>query len=376
MAHLAADTIVLIHGLWMTPLAWEHWVKRYEERGFKVITPGYPGVEQGLAGVEALRRDPSSLADLGVREVFDHLADVISKLETKPIIMGHSFGGTFVQLLLDAGFGTAGVSIDGAAVKGVLALPFSEIRATFPVLHNPANLHRAVPITADEFHYAFTNNLSDHESKIVYDRYAVPVPARILFQGGFANFTPHASTTYNFANDDRAPLLFIAGGNDHILPPAVQHENFEKNVKHSEAITAYKLFPGRSHYTLDAGDGRVLGQVSLSKDRMKMPSELSGGMRKRAGLARALVLEPKILLADEPSSGLDRITASEIDQLLLEQKAEHGTTILVVTHDVHGARRVGDRFAVFDKGDLIAFGTAAEVEQSEYETARRLISEE
>jgi phospholipid/cholesterol/gamma-HCH transport system ATP-binding protein len=111
-------------------------------------------------------------------------------------------------------------------------------------------------------------------------------------------------------------------------------------------------------------------------DRMKMPSELSGGMRKRAGLARALVLEPKILLADEPSSGLDRITASEIDQLLLEQKAEHGTTILVVTHDVHGARRVGDRFAVFDKGDLIAFGTAVEVEQSEHETARRLISEQ
>jgi phospholipid/cholesterol/gamma-HCH transport system ATP-binding protein len=121
---------------------------------------------------------------------------------------------------------------------------------------------------------------------------------------------------------------------------------------------------------------RVLGQVSLSMDRQKMPSELSGGMRKRAGLARALVLEPKILLADEPSSGLDRITASEIDQLLLDQKAEHGTTILVVTHDVHGARRVGDRFAVFDNGDLIAFGTAAEVEQSEHKTARRLISEE
>jgi phospholipid/cholesterol/gamma-HCH transport system ATP-binding protein len=132
----------------------------------------------------------------------------------------------------------------------------------------------------------------------------------------------------------------------------------------------------KSQDEIEAIIDRVLGQVSLSMDRMKMPSELSGGMRKRAGLARALVLEPKILLADEPSSGLDRITASEIDQLLLEQKAEHGTTILVVTHDVHGARRVGDRFAVFDKGDLIAFGTAAEVEQSEHETARRLISEE
>ena len=132
----------------------------------------------------------------------------------------------------------------------------------------------------------------------------------------------------------------------------------------------------KSQDEIEAIIDRVLGQVSLSMDRMKMPSELSGGMRKRAGLARALVLEPKILLADEPSSGLDRITASEIDQLLLEQKAEHETTILVVTHDVHGARRVGDRFAVFDKGDLIAFGTAAEVEQSEHETARRLISEE
>ena len=242
-------TVVLIHGLWMTPLSWEHWVARYEQRGIRLITPGYPGIESGTSGVEALRRDPTPLANLGVREVFDHLSEVITALDTKPIIMGHSFGGAFVQLLLDAGFGAAGVSIDGAAVKGVRALPFSEIKATFPVLHNPANLHRAVPITEKDFHYAFTNNLSVEESKAVYDRYAVPVSGRILFQGGFANFTPDAATTYNFANDDRAPLLFIAGGNDHILPPAVQHENFEKNAKHSRAVTAYKLFPGRCHYT-------------------------------------------------------------------------------------------------------------------------------
>jgi phospholipid/cholesterol/gamma-HCH transport system ATP-binding protein len=119
----------------------------------------------------------------------------------------------------------------------------------------------------------------------------------------------------------------------------------------------------------------VLGQVGLVGDKQKMPSKLSGGMRKRAGLARALVLEPKVLLADEPSSGLDRITAAEIDELLLKQKAERGTTVIVVTHDVHGARRVGDRFAVLDKGELVAFGTASDVEQSENETARRLISE-
>ncbi len=121
---------------------------------------------------------------------------------------------------------------------------------------------------------------------------------------------------------------------------------------------------------------KVLGQVGLAGDKAKMPAALSGGMRKRAGLARALVLEPKILLADEPSSGLDRITASEIDELLLRQKTEHQTTVIVVTHDVHGARRVGDRFAVFDKGDLIAYGTSSQVERSEHETARKLISEQ
>lgn len=131
----------------------------------------------------------------------------------------------------------------------------------------------------------------------------------------------------------------------------------------------------KSREEIDETVTSVLQQVGLAGDTRKKPSALSGGMRKRAGLARALVLEPKILLADEPSSGLDRITASEIDELFLRRRAEHNTTIVVVTHDVHGARRVGDKFAVLDKGDLVAFGTAAEVERSDHETARRLISE-
>ena len=129
--------------------------------------------------------------------------------------------------------------------------------------------------------------------------------------------------------------------------------------------------PEEIDFTID----RVLGQVGLACDKTKMPSELSGGMRKRAGLARALVLEPRILLADEPSSGLDRITASEIDELMLRQKAEYKTTLIIVTHDIHGARRVADRVLVLDRGKLIAQGTVAEVEQSENEIARRLISE-
>jgi phospholipid/cholesterol/gamma-HCH transport system ATP-binding protein len=126
---------------------------------------------------------------------------------------------------------------------------------------------------------------------------------------------------------------------------------------------------GEIDYVVD----RVLGQVGLAGDKAKMPSELSGGMRKRAGLARALMLEPKILLADEPSSGLDRITASEIDELLLQRKAEHQTTLVVVTHDIHGARRVADRLLVLDRGRLIAQGTVAEVEHSGNEIARKLI---
>jgi pimeloyl-ACP methyl ester carboxylesterase len=263
MTSAGSKTIVLIHGLWMTPLAWEGWVARYEAQGYTVLTPGYPGVGDGTAGVQALRDDPSPLADLGVREVLDHLTQVISDLPEPPILIGHSFGGTFAQMLLGAGYGSAGISVDGAAVKGIKALPFSEIRATFPVLKNPANLHRAVPITPEQFHYAFTNTLTEAESQVAYDRYAVPVPARILFQGGLANFTHDAATTYDFANDDRAPLLFIAGGKDHILPPAVQHENYEKNAKHSTAITAYKLFEGRDHFTCGAPGWEAVADFAL-----------------------------------------------------------------------------------------------------------------
>jgi pimeloyl-ACP methyl ester carboxylesterase len=245
----ASTTVVLIHGLWMTPLAWEHWVQRYEARGVTVLTPGYPGIGPGEAGVQALRADPDAVAGIGVREIMDHLAGIIGALDAPPVIMGHSFGGTFAQLLAGAGLGSAAVSIDGAGVKGVKAMPFSEVRSTFPVLRNPANDKRGVGLSPAEFHYAFTNTLTGAQSQAAYDRYAAPTPGRVLFQGGLANFTHHAATTFDFADDDRAPLLFISGGSDHILPPAVQRENYDKNVKHSAAITAHKVFDGRDHYT-------------------------------------------------------------------------------------------------------------------------------
>lgn len=129
----------------------------------------------------------------------------------------------------------------------------------------------------------------------------------------------------------------------------------------------------KSDQEIDEIIDRVLHQVGLGGDREKMPLELSGGMKKRAGLARALVLEPEILMVDEPSSGLDRITASEIDDLLIEQKRR--TTMIIVTHDVHGARRIGDRFAVLDQGRLAALGKPEDLKEHENETVRKLVTE-
>jgi len=240
------DTIVLVHGLWMTALSWENWVKRYEDRGFRVIARSWPGMEEDI---DALRRDPSQVATLGITEIVEHYEEIIENLDHPPVIMGHSFGGLMTQILLDRGFGAAGVAISSAAAKGVLLLPFSTLKVVAPALGNPFNVHRAVPLSAEQFHYAFTNNLSKEESLTVYQRYAVPGPDHVLFQAGLANFNPHAATTVDFQNNDRAPLLMIAGEYDHISPPSVVEANTKLYCK-SSAVTEYSLFPGRTHYIL------------------------------------------------------------------------------------------------------------------------------
>jgi pimeloyl-ACP methyl ester carboxylesterase len=257
------STVVLIHGLWMTPLAWENWVTRYQERGFTVLTPGYPGIGQGEAGLMELRANPDAVAGVGVREIMDHLTGVIEDLDTPPIIMGHSFGGTFAQLLVGNGLGAAAVCIDSAAVKGINAMPLSEVRSVLPVLDNPANIGKASTLTPKQFHYAFTNAQDDAVSATAYERYSAPTPAKVLFQGGFAAVTPHASTTFNFADDDRAPLLFISGGSDHILPTVVQEHNYRKCAKHSAAVAAHTVFPGRDHYTCGEPGWEAVADLAL-----------------------------------------------------------------------------------------------------------------
>ncbi len=239
--------IVLIHGLWMTPRSWEHWIAHYERRGYQVLAPAYPGLE---VEVEALREDPSPIEALTVPETVAHFEGIIRELDRPPFIMGHSFGGVITQILLDHGLGAAGVAIDSVPAEGVRVVPRSQIKATFPVLENPANRHRAVPFSVKQFHYAFTNTLDDEETAKVYERYHVAAPGSWVWGGILANLTPgHQDTWVNFANDERAPLLFIAGGEDHIMPPEVNRSNADHYGK-STAHTDFKEFPGRSHFTV------------------------------------------------------------------------------------------------------------------------------
>lgn len=241
-----SKTIVLIHGLWMTALCWENWVKRYTSEGYRVIAESWPGMN---GDIEQLRQDPSPIANLGINEIVDHYEAIIRGLDSPPIIIGHSFGGLITEILLDRGNGSAGVAIGPAPVKGIIFLPFSTLKVTFPALSNPANNHRAVPLTPEQFQYAFTNTMSDEESLQAFNRYAVPGPDHVLFQAAFANFNSHAATAVDFDNGNRAPLLLISGGLDHVSPASVVEANF-KLFRNSSAITDYKEFPQRSHYTL------------------------------------------------------------------------------------------------------------------------------
>lgn len=257
---ITPDTIVLIHGLWLTPLSWEQWIDRFSRRGYKVLAPSWPGME---GTIEDLRRNPDKVAGLSVSEIVDHYDAILRKLTRPPIIMGHSFGGLFTQILLDRGLGAAGVAIDSAPVKGVLILPFSELKVGWPALRNPANVHKAMQPTAEQFHYAFGNLLSEEESRAVYDRYAVPGPDHVLFQASLANFNPHAATAVNFHNDSRAPLLLIAGGKDHVVPASVTRANFNLYRK-SKAVTELKEYPDRSHYTVGQAGWEEVADYALA----------------------------------------------------------------------------------------------------------------
>jgi pimeloyl-ACP methyl ester carboxylesterase len=254
------DTIVLIHGLWMTPRSWEHWIPRYESRGFKVLAPAYPGFE---VEVEALREDPTPIEQATIDGVADHYERIIRRLGKPPIIIGHSFGGTLTQLLLDRGLGAAGVVINSALVKGIKVVPLSQIRSLFTFLDSPAHRHQAVGYTPKQFNYAFTNVISLEETQPIYNRYHIPAPGRIIWDGVLANISRHSPAAVDFKRKGRAPLLFIAGGEDHIMPASVNTSNYKKYLK-SDGIVDYVEFAGRPHFMVGLDDWESIADLALA----------------------------------------------------------------------------------------------------------------
>ena len=251
------DTVVLIHGLWMTPLSWEHWAARYESRGYRVLDPAWPGLEGSVA---ELRRDPSPIARVTAAGILDHYDEIIRELERPPVIMGHSFGGAFTQVLLDRGLGAAGVGIDAATTKGVLKLPLSTLRSSWGILRNPANRKRAVEFTSKQFRYAFGNTLAPDESDAAWERYAVPGAGAVLFEGANANLKRHSPFRVDYRKADRAPLLFIAGGADHVVPPSATRANVKK---YKSGTVEYREFPGRSHFTVGEAGWEEVADFAL-----------------------------------------------------------------------------------------------------------------
>jgi alpha-beta hydrolase superfamily lysophospholipase len=238
-------TIVLIPGLWMTALCWEHWVKHYSNKGYCIVARSWPGME---GDIQQLRRDPSSFASLGLKDVVDHYEQIIRELETPPIIIGHGIGGLVTQILLDRGWGAAGVAVASAPVKEIARLPLSILKLAFSVLGNSFK-NKTASLTRKQFHRAFANSLTETQSLAAFERYAVPGVSRVLLQTAFANFASHTAATVNSRNDARAPLLLLAGGKDRVTPSSLVKANFDL-YRESKAETDYKEFSDQAHFTL------------------------------------------------------------------------------------------------------------------------------
>ena len=218
-------------------------MERYESRGYRVLAPSWPGLE---GEVEALNRDPSPLTKLDVTKIVDHYDGIIRGLDSPPIIIGHSLGGTIMQLLLARDLPAAGVGVAPGTVRGVPDLPISTLRVGRPVLGRPFNRGNATPLNRKQFQYAFANTLSREESDAIYDRYHVPAANRVLAEVAFATLARNESVTVDFEKA-RPPMLSIAFEHDHIIPPKVVRHNVEKYSK-SPAITEFKEFSGRPHF--------------------------------------------------------------------------------------------------------------------------------
>jgi pimeloyl-ACP methyl ester carboxylesterase len=250
-------TIVLIPGLWMTALCWQNWVKHYSDKGYLVIARSWPGME---GSIEQLRRGPGGLASLGITKIVDHYEHIIRELETPPLIIGNGFGGLATQILLDRGWGAAGVAIASSPIKGILRRP--TISMVGAILGDALKDRKVISLTAAQFYRRYANTLSESESRAAFERYVVPGPTRMLLQTAFANFVPQAATSVNFRNNTRAPLLLVAAGEDLITPPSLVKANFDLYGQ-SKAETDYKEFRDKSHFIIGEKDWEKVADYVL-----------------------------------------------------------------------------------------------------------------
>jgi pimeloyl-ACP methyl ester carboxylesterase len=242
--------VVFVHGLWLLPNSWERWADLFENAGYAALTPGWP---DDPATVEEAKEHPEVFAGKSIGQVADHFEEVIRRLTKEPVIIGHSFGGLLTEILAGRGLASASVVISPAPFRGVLPLPFSSLRAASPVLRNPANRRRAVPLTYDQFRYAFANAVDEEQAKRLYDEYCVPTPGEPLFQGAAANLNPWTEAKVDAKNPDRGPMLIVAGGKDHTVPVAISKSSF-KHEEDNQGITEYVELADRGHaMTIDDG---------------------------------------------------------------------------------------------------------------------------
>jgi pimeloyl-ACP methyl ester carboxylesterase len=252
--------VVFIHGLWLHATSWAPWAELFSEAGYDPIAPGWPGDPDT---VEAARANPDQLADHGIDDVTRHYQAIIDTLPARPILIGHSFGGMIAEKLLGLDYGAAAIGIDAAQIKGVLPLPLSALHSTLPVFKNPANKHKAVSLTAEQFRYSFGNAVSPEESDALYERWTIPAPGKPLFEAAAANFSLHSPAKVNTANEGRGPLLLIMGGRDNTVPEVITKATV-KQYRHSSAVTDLEEFVDRGHsLTIDSG-WREVADVCLA----------------------------------------------------------------------------------------------------------------
>jgi non-heme chloroperoxidase len=242
--------VVFIHGLWLLPSSWDRWADLFEKNGYTALTPGWPDDPETVDEAEA---HPEVFANKSVGQVADHFDDVITRLNRKPALIGHSFGGLLAQILAGRGLAEASVAIDPAPFRGVLPLPISSLRSASPVLRNPANVHRAVPLTYDQFRYSFANAVSEDEAKELYENFAVPTSGEPLFQAASANLNPWTEAKVDTKNPERGPLLIMDGERDHVVPWAIANASYKRQAR-NPGVTEIVKIPGRGHaLTIDSG---------------------------------------------------------------------------------------------------------------------------